>query len=151
MVPFVHGLYTTNVDGVLFLKGCVKPTLAEFRIVSSTISTTVVGRRNLRKLKRQNQTPPSTTAVELCVYAFLAANRSATELTIAPPFDQRRETKPATKMICIGPCCIPVSALAPLLLLLLSPVMKLLRMTPLGRLRFSDRYRSARTNSCAGL
>eukprot|EP00752_Nemacystus_decipiens_P003926 g3596.t1 len=36
-------------------------------------------------------------------------------------------------MICIGPCCIPVSALAPLLLLLLRPVLKLLRMTPLAK------------------
>ncbi len=36
------------------------------------------------------------------------------------------------KMICIGPCCIPTSALLPLLLLFLKPIIYLLRMTPLG-------------------
>lgn len=39
-------------------------------------------------------------------------------------------------MICIGPCCIPVSALFPLLLLLLKPVLNVLRKTPLGNERF---------------
>ncbi|CAM9393048.1 unnamed protein product [Ectocarpus sp. 12 AP-2014] len=36
-------------------------------------------------------------------------------------------------MICIGPCCIPVSALFPLLLLLLKPVLSVLRKTPLAK------------------
>ncbi|CAN0270095.1 unnamed protein product, partial [Hapterophycus canaliculatus] len=36
-------------------------------------------------------------------------------------------------MICIGPCCIPVSALFPLVLLLLSPILRLLRKTPLAK------------------
>eukprot|EP00904_Undaria_pinnatifida_P010665 jgi/Undpi1/6729/HiC_scaffold_20.g09208.m1 len=36
-------------------------------------------------------------------------------------------------VICLGPCCIPVSAFLPLLLIFISPILSLLRKTPLAK------------------
>lgn len=40
-------------------------------------------------------------------------------------------------VLCLGPCCIPVSAFLPLLLFFISPILNLLRKTPLGTIHLS--------------
>lgn len=53
-------------------------------------------------------------------------------LNLSTELHPRLEVDLDMTVICLGPCCIPVAALFPFLIFLISPILNLLRKTPLG-------------------